>query len=89
MFATSLRRRRKRSHPFPKIPVLSPNPQSLPAQMQSLKKVTAKKVAAITRDNWTFIPVSGTEFREGDVMHLAVIPSAMVRLEELLGLERM
>lgn len=46
-------------------------------------------VTAITRDNQTFIPVSGTEFKEGDVMYLAVIPSAMNRLEELLGLERM
>jgi trk system potassium uptake protein TrkA len=46
-------------------------------------------VTAITRDDQTFIPVSGTEFKEGDVMYLAVIPSAMTRLEELLGLERM
>lgn len=46
-------------------------------------------VIAITREHQTFIPVSGTEFKEGDVMYLAVIPSAMVRLEELLGLERM
>jgi trk system potassium uptake protein TrkA len=45
-------------------------------------------VAAITRDDHTFIPVSGTEFQEGDVMYLVVIPSAMVRLEEMLGLER-
>ena len=46
-------------------------------------------VTAITRDDQTFIPVTGTEFQEGDVMYLAVIPSAMIRLEELLGLERM
>ena len=46
-------------------------------------------VTAITRDDQTFIPVSGTEFQEGDIMYLAVIPSAMIRLEELLGLERM
>lgn len=46
-------------------------------------------VTAITRDDQTFIPVSGTEFQEGDVIYLAVIPSAMIRLEELLGLERM
>lgn len=45
-------------------------------------------VTAITRDNQTFIPVSGTEFQDGDIIYLAVIPSAMVRLEELLGLER-
>lgn len=46
-------------------------------------------VTAITRNDHTFIPVSGTEFQEGDVMYLTVIPSAMDRLETLLGLERM
>lgn len=45
-------------------------------------------VTAITRDDHTFIPVSGTEFQEGDVIYLTVIPSAMERLEELLGIER-
>jgi trk system potassium uptake protein TrkA len=46
-------------------------------------------VTAITRNDHTFIPVSGTEFQEGDIIYLAVIPSAMLRLEELLGIERM
>src|SRR5512147_1571654 len=45
-------------------------------------------VTAITRDDHTFIPVSGTEFQEGDVIYLTVIASAMDRLEELLGMER-
>jgi trk system potassium uptake protein TrkA len=45
-------------------------------------------VTAITRKDQTFIPVSGTEFQEGDIIYLAVIPSAMTRLEELLGIER-
>jgi Trk K+ transport system NAD-binding subunit len=45
-------------------------------------------VTAITRNDHTFIPVSGTEFQNGDVIYLAVIPSAMPRLEEMLGLER-
>ena len=45
-------------------------------------------VTAITRNDRTFIPVSGTEFQEGDIIYLAVIPSAMLRLEELLGIER-
>jgi trk system potassium uptake protein TrkA len=44
-------------------------------------------VTAITRNDHTFIPVSGTEFQEGDILYLAVIPSAMTRLEELLGIE--
>ncbi|OGO80266.1 MAG: hypothetical protein A3K41_06595 [Chloroflexi bacterium RIFOXYD12_FULL_57_15] len=45
-------------------------------------------VTAISRNDHTFIPVSGTEFQEGDVIYLAVISSAMLRLEELLGIER-
>jgi trk system potassium uptake protein TrkA len=42
-------------------------------------------VIAITRDTHTFIPVSGTEFQEGDTIYLTAIPSAMRRLEDLLG----
>jgi trk system potassium uptake protein TrkA len=42
-------------------------------------------VIAITRNNHTFIPISGTEFQEGDTVYLTAIPSAMSRLEELLG----
>jgi trk system potassium uptake protein TrkA len=45
-------------------------------------------VTAITRNDHTFLPVSGTEFQEGDIIYLAVIPSSMLRLEELLGIER-
>jgi trk system potassium uptake protein TrkA len=45
-------------------------------------------VTAISRNDHTFIPVSGTEFQEGDIIYLAVIPTAMLRLEELLGIER-
>ena len=42
-------------------------------------------VIAITRSAHTFIPVSGTEFQEGDTVYLTAIPSAMHRLEVLLG----
>lgn len=42
-------------------------------------------VIAITRNDQTFIPISGTEFQEDDVAYLTVIPSAMPRLEELIG----
>ncbi len=45
-------------------------------------------VVTITRSDQTFIPVSGTEFHEGDIVHLAVIPTSMNRLEEMLGIER-
>ncbi len=45
-------------------------------------------VVSITRNDQAFIPVLGTEFKEGDLIHLSVLSSAMDRLEEMLGLER-
>ena len=64
-------------------------PARLNAQRVSQMNIPGEvSVTAITRDDRTFIPVSGTEFQEGDVIYLAVIPSAMARLEELLGIER-
>ena len=45
-------------------------------------------VVSITRNDQAFLPVRGTEFREGDLIHLSVLSSAMERLEEMLGLER-
>jgi len=45
-------------------------------------------VASITSNDQAFIPVLGTEFKEGDLIHLSVLSSAMDRLEEMLGLER-
>jgi trk system potassium uptake protein TrkA len=44
-------------------------------------------VVSITRNDHAFIPVTGTEFHEGDLIHLVVLSSAMNRLEELLGME--
>ncbi|HAE58056.1 MAG TPA: potassium transporter TrkA [Anaerolineae bacterium] len=44
-------------------------------------------VFSVTRDNHAFIPTNGTEFREGDLLHLAVSSTSMTRLEEMLGLE--
>jgi trk/ktr system potassium uptake protein len=45
-------------------------------------------VVSITRDGQAFIPLLGSEFREGDKIYLAVLPSAMERLEQMIGLER-
>jgi trk system potassium uptake protein TrkA len=44
-------------------------------------------VVSITRDDHAFVPASGTEFHEGDLVHLVVLSSSMQRLEELLGVE--
>ena len=45
-------------------------------------------VVSITRNEQAFIPVSGTDFQEGDILNLVVLSSAMERLEALLGMER-
>ena len=45
-------------------------------------------VVSITRDGQAFIPVLGSEFHEGDRIYLAVLPTAMERLEQMMGLER-
>jgi trk system potassium uptake protein TrkA len=45
-------------------------------------------VVSITREGQAFMPVLGSEFREGDRIHLAVLQTAMERLEQLVGLER-
>ena len=42
-------------------------------------------VVAITRDRAALIPTSGTEFQTGDTIHLAVLATAMERLQALLG----
>ena len=44
-------------------------------------------VVTITRNDHAFVPTTGTEFKEGDLVHLVVISSAMNRLTELLGME--
>ncbi len=46
------------------------------------------QVISITRNEKALIPTIGTEFREGDLIHLVVLSSAMGRLEEMLGMER-
>jgi trk system potassium uptake protein TrkA len=45
-------------------------------------------VVAITRNDHAFVPTSGTEFHEGDLVNLVVLSSAMNRLESMLGIER-
>jgi trk system potassium uptake protein TrkA len=44
-------------------------------------------VVSITRDDHAFVPTTGTEFQDGDLLNLVVLSSAMERLEELLGIE--
>jgi trk system potassium uptake protein len=43
-------------------------------------------VIAITRDGKALLPLLGTTFRAGDVIHMAVLSDAMARVERLLGI---
>ena len=43
-------------------------------------------VISITRDEKAFLPTSGTEFREGDIVHLAVSSTSFTRLQTMLGI---
>lgn len=43
-------------------------------------------VVAITRDQKAFLPTAGTEFRDGDLIHIAVQSIAFTRLQSMLGL---
>jgi trk system potassium uptake protein TrkA len=44
------------------------------------------QVISITRQGHAFMPLGGSELRNGDILHLAVLASAMDRIKELLGL---
>ena len=46
------------------------------------------EVVSIIRNGQAFIPLLGSEFQEGDRIYLAVLTSAMERLEQMVGLER-
>ena len=58
-------------------------------QKQYLRDVEISEiiVVAITRQGEAFLPILGSEFRQGDLVQFAVHASAMERLESLLGLK--
>lgn len=43
-------------------------------------------ITTITRQGQAFIPISGTEFRDGDILHVTVLATAMDRFKTMLGL---
>lgn len=56
---------------------------------RTVKDVTVSgeiTVASITRDGAALMPMLGSIFREGDIIHLVVLASAMERLKSLLGI---
>jgi trk system potassium uptake protein TrkA len=43
-------------------------------------------IVSITRDENAFLPSAGTVFRAGDLLHVAVVATALSRLQDMLGL---
>jgi trk system potassium uptake protein TrkA len=62
-------------------------PQLAGRKVMQLNVPSEIMVVSITRDDHAFVPASGTEFHEGDLVNLVVLSSALDRLEELLGME--
>lgn len=56
--------------------------------VRDLNVIGEFSVVSVTRDDRAFLPSAGTQFKEGDVLHIAVQSTALGRLEEMLGLER-
>jgi len=63
-------------------------PQLIGRNVNQLDVPGEVMVISVTRQDQAFIPVTGTEFQERDVINLVVLSSAMERLEEMLGLGR-
>lgn len=55
-------------------------------QVRDLSVPGEVAVVIITRRGKAFIPLTGTDFREDDLLHLAITAGAMKRVESLLGM---
>jgi trk system potassium uptake protein TrkA len=55
-------------------------------QVRDLSVPGEVSVVVITRRGKSFVPLSGTDFHEDDLLHLAITSGAMKRVETLLGM---
>ena len=44
------------------------------------------QVVSLSRQGHAFIPLSGTEFQAGDIIHLAILATSMARITDLFGI---
>jgi NhaP-type Na+/H+ and K+/H+ antiporter len=65
---------------------LDASPQLIGKMVRSLVVPGEIDVTAITRQGQAFIPLSGTEFRKGDIIHLVMLASSMDRFKAMLDL---
>ena len=61
-------------------------PHLVGRMVRDLTMVGESMIVSITREGKAFLPVTGTEFREEDILHVAVMASSMDRFTTLLGL---
>jgi trk system potassium uptake protein TrkA len=62
-------------------------PQLVGRSVRDLVVPNEISVVAITREGRAFLPLSGSLFRQDDVIHLAVLASSIDRIRDLLGLQ--
>ncbi len=61
-------------------------PHLVGRMVRDLTMVGECLIVSITREGKAFLPVTGTEFRAGDILHVAIMAGAMDRFSSLLGL---
>jgi trk system potassium uptake protein TrkA len=61
-------------------------PQLAGRMVKNLSVPAETVVVAITRQGAAFIPSLGSQFKEGDVVHVAILASALERFKTLIGL---
>jgi trk system potassium uptake protein TrkA len=63
-------------------------PQLVGRMVNDLTVAGEIQVIAISREGRTIIPILGTVFQKGDVIHIAVATAAVSRLKILMGFEQ-
>lgn len=62
-------------------------PQLVGRVVKDLSVPNEIAVVAITREGRAFLPMSGSQFRDRDMIHLAVLATSLDRVRDLLGLQ--
>ena len=61
-------------------------PQLVGRMVKDISVPTEIVVVAITRQGAAFLPTSGSQFKDGDIIHVAILATALERFKNLLGL---
>jgi trk system potassium uptake protein TrkA len=61
------------------------SPQLAGRMVKNLSVPSEITVVAITRQGAAFIPTLGSQFKEGDLVHVAILASALERFKSLIG----